>query len=101
MVCKAKVTVWSKPTSTHQMPTFGAGSHFHPADLGACALDIRGYSVVRSRPRQRQPARLTTLYEIVRSLRRAKMPSINKPGSGHAGPSGVTGWQWLPYTNAG
>lgn len=29
------------------------------------------------------------------------MPSINTPGSGHAGPAATTGWQWLPYANAG
>ncbi len=27
------------------------------------------------------------------------MPSINIPGSGHAGPPTNSGWQWLPYTD--
>ena len=29
------------------------------------------------------------------------MPTINTPGSGHAGPAASAGWQWLPYANAG
>jgi hypothetical protein len=28
------------------------------------------------------------------------MPQIQKPGSGHAGPAAVAGWQWLPFTDA-
>jgi hypothetical protein len=28
------------------------------------------------------------------------MPNINTPSSAHAGPAGIAGWQWLPYTDA-
>ena len=28
------------------------------------------------------------------------MPSINTPSSHHAGPGPISGWQWLPYTDA-